>query len=78
MSDGILHLINERQCKLGRLRREVRIMLLTAVAGFAKYFQMSNNGVLYPFILLERDVIHVLDTATDLLDSLQNVPQIID
>jgi len=78
MCQSIAHLICERQGQLGTGGREVGIMFLDVVAGFAEDFQISNDGVLYQFILQESDFIHVLGLAVNSLDCLQNVRQIID
>lgn len=53
-------------------------MLLNVVAGFPEYFQISNDGVLYQFVLQEGDLIYVFSLAVDPLDCLQDVRQIID
>lgn len=58
--------------------REVAIMLLDIVAGVAENFQISNDGVLYQFVLQESDYIHILGIAVDPLGRLQDVRQIID
>jgi hypothetical protein len=60
MRDGVAHLVGERQGQFGMPRCKLRMMLLDVVTGFAENFQVADDGVLYEFVMQERELVYIL------------------
>lgn len=73
----VAHLIGECQRQFWMMRRELRIVVLDVVAGFADDLEVADDGILSHVVPQEGHLVDITDISLDTLDGFPNVAQVV-
>ena len=77
VGDTVSHRVHDLPGNVIVLRSELRSHTLDVVRRLADDLDVADHGVLHPFVVQERHLIHVRCLAVDAFDGFEDVPEVV-